>query len=702
MKRIVKQGMRHGAPAGQQRQLLSPATFGGTSYLQPWDRLAALRDTADKETIVAALTQAIATDLAAVDDLPIKAEQLGTDEDVTDRAWYAYALNVAPSVAMDAATFRQHYANAMNFSGECYIIEAQRTLTPLIGGTVEIGMAGAGQLASDGSPLLIGGYKVRDEAGTVRGIYDGQGRALGEGAIPGSILHRVFIPHPENPLRANPPVAAAKLPTEVLHLQRQATKTILQNDGVPAAVMTLNPPVEGATLTQEQLVDAEQRINAKWSGSKRKVVLMNAGASLQPFLSRSPLDAGWKAVADQARDDILAVWRAPLSVLGVSEGVTFENQRISLRHYYSAVLLPLLALLTSTLNQHALRQGYRLTVDTSQVAALNEDSLEVAKRVALMADVATLNERRELHGLPPVDGGDTLPGQAATADTGQPDGGEGARGLPFELRAAGPSPDAFSDALDAATAEHEDELAVYAQKFHARTFRMIEGGIRRRAGLAERIEGSEVGVPDVNIADIIDPSARDLELLADLAPMLESASVTVGSTVARELGDEVTSTALTAWRETAGNRVQRLVTGTAVRPGWTAVLAADVQAAVNAAHAAGESVDGAMARVADALGTAGKAGEVAERAERIARTELGGLMNDVTLTQFEASGVVKAKRWYTIGDDRTRESHLALNGVEIPMGDRFSVGGHPADGPHDPSLPASEVVNCRCRLIPVV
>jgi len=33
---------------------------------------------------------------------------------------------------------------------------------------------------------------------------------------------------------------------------------------------------------------------------------------------------------------------------------------------------------------------------------------------------------------------------------------------------------------------------------------------------------------------------------------------------------------------------------------------------------------------------------------------------------------------------------------------KFNVGGVMADGPHDSVLPAREVVNCRCRLIPVV
>jgi phage portal protein BeeE len=700
--------IRRAAPATEQRNLLltPSASFGATSYHQPWDRLRGIKGAHDREALVAALTQAIAADIANVEDLPIRAIALGTDEDVTATSHYAFALNVAPSSAMDAMTFRQHFANAISFSGECYIVEHAKTLTPLIGGSVEIHPAGPGSFAPDGSPLLVAGYTVRDEGGREIARYDGLGRAVGGGAIAGSVLHRAFIPHPENPLRANPPVAAALLPSEVLHLQRQATKSILLNDGMPAAVLSIKAPVEGAHLTQDELDDATRRINSKMTDGKRRVVVLNGDSNLQPFASSSPLGAGWKEVADQARDEILAVWRAPLSVLGASGGMTYENQRISLRHYYAAVLLPTLNLLTSTLNQHARRLGYRLVVDTSRVAALNESSDELATRAATLhtSGIATLNEARELMGLPPVEGGDELPGTngGAPAPVSAP-GSDGERGaLPFVVRAAGPDADDYSEALDTSVEGVEDELAAYAQRFHARVARMVAGGLRRRAGL-NRDAAAEVPVPLASAAEIIDPSARTAELLADLAASFDDVALTVGTTVAVQLAEQVTPSTLTLWRELAEARLRRLVIGGTARAGWTQALVDDVQAAITAAYEAGESVDGAIARVNQALDVDGAdAASIGARAERIARTELSGLMNEVALAQMTSSGVVSHKTWYSIADNRTRGSHLELNGVTVAIDEPFTVGGVAAQGPHDANLPAGETVNCRCRLIPVV
>lgn len=701
MKRLVKTV----APASSTRNvaLLSPSSAGAsTVYLQPWQRLRGIA-AHDRESTVAAITSAIAADLSNAEDLPVVAHALGTNDDVTDKSHYCYALNVAPSMAMNAATFRQHFANAINFTGECYIVEMNRTLTPLVGGTVEIAPAAPGTMFPDGSPALVSGYVIRDEAGRIRGMYDGLGRAAGSGAPAGSLLHRAYIPHPENPLRANPPVASALLPSEVLHLQRQATRTILQNDGMPAAVLSIKPPVEGATLTQEELDEATRRINLKLSESKRKVVVFNSEMDLKPFASSSPLDAGWAAVADQARAEILSVWRAPSSVLGISAGVTFENQRISLRHYYAAVLLPMLNLLTATLNQHARRAGYRLVIDTSNVAALNESLDDLAARAVTLvqAGVASVNEARELMGLSPVDGGDLLAGGGAPAAAPADPLADSERdAVPLEVR-SGIDPDRFSAALDAVADVSAAVLYAYASQFHERVARMLVGALRRRAGVSERVSGSEVPAPNFDVAEALNVAARSEELLNDLTPMFGTEAARLGAVAAGALDVPAGATTLTAWESSAGARVARLVAGDGARAGWVQSLADDVQEAINVAFQAGESVDGAAARIRDVLSASGENGADV-RAERIARTEMSGLMNDVTYETMRQSDVVTGKRWYSVADNRTRDSHAALNGVEVPFNEKFNVGGFMADGPHDVTLPAVEVINCRCRLIPVV
>jgi SPP1 gp7 family putative phage head morphogenesis protein len=208
-----------------------------------------------------------------------------------------------------------------------------------------------------------------------------------------------------------------------------------------------------------------------------------------------------------------------------------------------------------------------------------------------------------------------------------------------------------------------------------------------------RADGSETPVPQVTADEIVDVDARNSELLADLGGLFADASTVIGEVVADALDVSLSDAVKDVWREIGANRLDRLVNGSTSYPGWTRQIVDDVTEAIQAAYQAGESVDGAIARVEALVGP--------DRAERVARTELSGLMNEVSYRQMKDAGVER-KRWYSVGDNRTRSSHQMLNGTTIRFDEKFTVGGVAADGPHDTVLPASEVVNCRCRLIPVL
>lgn len=107
----------------------------------------------------------------------------------------------------------------------------------------------------------------------------------------------------------------------------------------------------------------------------------------------------------------------------------------------------------------------------------------------------------------------------------------------------------------------------------------------------------------------------------------------------------------------------------------------------------------------DGINPLGPFKTAASRAEAIAVTEINRAYNVGTWNRYQDAGLRVPgllKEWVTAEDGRVRESHAALNGVRVPVGEAFSVGGHPAMHPQDDSLPAGESVRCRCRLVPVV
>ena len=92
-------------------------------------------------------------------------------------------------------------------------------------------------------------------------------------------------------------------------------------------------------------------------------------------------------------------------------------------------------------------------------------------------------------------------------------------------------------------------------------------------------------------------------------------------------------------------------------------------------------------------------GMTEQRATTIARTETSKSVNS---TSYEMSKkIMKEKRWVHIGGQKThRENHKALDGEWVPIDYKWSLqDGIEAEHPHQDGLPASEVINCRCKVV---
>lgn len=119
-----------------------------------------------------------------------------------------------------------------------------------------------------------------------------------------------------------------------------------------------------------------------------------------------------------------------------------------------------------------------------------------------------------------------------------------------------------------------------------------------------------------------------------------------------------------------------------------------------------------MRNVGDLLRTqpdrqTGKLGNIAFQSERIIRTELASvssLSNRLRHEQIAQAAPDVRKYWLHSGARHPRPDHLAAAARYAPGGipgpikqnEDYQVGGHTATGPHDPRLPADQVVNCFC------
>lgn len=87
-----------------------------------------------------------------------------------------------------------------------------------------------------------------------------------------------------------------------------------------------------------------------------------------------------------------------------------------------------------------------------------------------------------------------------------------------------------------------------------------------------------------------------------------------------------------------------------------------------------------------------------QSAIRNARTMVTGAENSGRLDSYRnlaEQGVVQKKVWLATGDDRTRQSHLDIDGEEVEIEEEFSNG---LMYPGDPSGSSEEVWQCRCSM----
>jgi HK97 family phage portal protein len=109
---------------------------------------------------------------------------------------------------------------------------------------------------------------------------------------------------------------------------------------------------------------------------------------------------------------------------------------------------------------------------------------------------------------------------------------------------------------------------------------------------------------------------------------------------------------------------------------------------------AGETEAMLTARVQQAMGD-----YIKSSAQTIARTEAHGAANGGTYARWNDGGEIGTSTWSSVGDERTRESHLAADGQEVALGEEFDVGGESLKYPGDPSASPDETIGCRCIVI---
>lgn len=120
------------------------------------------------------------------------------------------------------------------------------------------------------------------------------------------------------------------------------------------------------------------------------------------------------------RETILNTLHIPKHVVSLQEAGSLgsEEHKMSLKYFWTTALIPTANAISSALTKHFRKAGMlavneSLVFDTSEVSTLQDDMKANADTASALLTTHTINEvRSTIFGLPPLEGGDSLPGQS--------------------------------------------------------------------------------------------------------------------------------------------------------------------------------------------------------------------------------------------------------------------------------------------------
>ncbi len=222
-----------------------------------------------------------------------------------------------------------------------------------------------------------------------------------------SILH-VKMSDPLDDHYGYSPLASAAAACEVHNTACQWNKSLFDNAARPSGALVYRG-VDGAPhLTDEQFDRLKLELEENFQGARNvgRPLLLEGGLEWSA-ISLSPQDMDFIQAKHSAARDIALAFGVPPMLLGIPGDNTYANYAEANRALWRQTILPLVQRSLRAIERHLAHYyaDLKLTPDLNQLPALSEERNRLWDRVGA-ADYLTVNEKREMVGLPPLDAGD--------------------------------------------------------------------------------------------------------------------------------------------------------------------------------------------------------------------------------------------------------------------------------------------------------
>lgn len=214
--------------------------------------------------------------------------------------------------------------------------------------------------------------------------------------------------NPLNPYRGKGATQAAALPFDILNFAQEYNRNFFFNSAIPSMVFSTDAKIS------EQAI---KRFVAQWQASfggrskSNKVAFLGSGLKLDKA-SFGAKELDFNEQMKTMRDDVLAVFKVPKTVLGLTDDVNRANADSTTRAFMERVVTPRMKRLVNTLNEFYLpmfEEGdnslfFDFTDPSPEDVELKLKRYESGRKYTWL----TPNEIRVEENLEPLEGGDDL------------------------------------------------------------------------------------------------------------------------------------------------------------------------------------------------------------------------------------------------------------------------------------------------------
>jgi len=221
------------------------------------------------------------------------------------------------------------------------------------------------------------------------------------------ILHIKNV-NPMNKFRGTGLMKAAWQSIQVWNEGSDHTKKSLEQGARLSGVLSTDQ-----NLTREQVEMLEGKLSEKYYGSKNSgKILIASGGMKYNVMAQTMKDLEFINSRNVTAREIATAFGVPPILLNVGEGATYANMKEARMDFYESTMLPEMWNLRDELNHWLVPmfgEDLYLDVDLDEIVAL-EPKREAKWERVQNATFLTLNEKREILGFEPIDGGDTIQG----------------------------------------------------------------------------------------------------------------------------------------------------------------------------------------------------------------------------------------------------------------------------------------------------